>query len=63
MEHDDPAGTVLQTLDTARWNLAELTEAALARDIGRPHLLAPVDLQVIKACGLTFVESMIERVI
>ncbi|WP_022873054.1 fumarylacetoacetate hydrolase family protein [Nesterenkonia alba] len=28
-----------------------------------PVLLAPVDLQVIKACGVTFVGSMLERVI
>jgi fumarylacetoacetate (FAA) hydrolase family protein len=28
-----------------------------------PHLLAPVDLQVIKACGVTFAASMIERVL
>lgn len=28
-----------------------------------PILLAPVDLQVIKACGVTFVDSMVERVI
>ena len=28
-----------------------------------PHLLAPVDVQVIKACGVTFVSSMLERVI
>ncbi|NUS36575.1 MAG: fumarylacetoacetate hydrolase, partial [Pseudarthrobacter sp.] len=27
------------------------------------RLLAPVDLQVIKACGVTFVDSMVERVI
>lgn len=30
---------------------------------GAPVLLAPVDAQVIKACGVTFVDSMIERVI
>ena len=29
----------------------------------RPHLLAPVDLQVIKAAGVTFVTSLVERVI
>ena len=29
----------------------------------RPRLLAPVDLQAIKAAGVTFVESMLERVI
>ncbi len=28
-----------------------------------PHLLAPCDLQAIKAAGVTFVESMLERVI
>jgi fumarylacetoacetate (FAA) hydrolase family protein len=34
-----------------------------ARDRGRPWLLAPIDLQAIKAAGVTFVLSMIERVI
>lgn len=28
-----------------------------------PHLLAPCDLQAVKACGVTFVGSMVERVI
>jgi fumarylacetoacetate (FAA) hydrolase family protein len=46
-----------------RWQTADLIEASLERDPARPRLLAPVDLQVIKACGVTFVESMIERVI
>src|SRR5690349_16321773 len=32
-----------------------------ARDV--PHLLAPADLQALKACGVTFVLSMLERVI
>ena len=32
-------------------------------DRSRPHLLAPVDLQAIKACGVTFARSMLERVI
>ncbi len=34
-----------------------------ARDPGRPWLLAPVDLQAIKAAGVTFAVSMLERVI
>ena len=34
-----------------------------ARDPSLPHFLAPVDLQAIKACGVTFAESMLERVI
>ena len=33
------------------------------RDAGRPFLLAPCDLQVVKAAGVTFATSMIERVI
>lgn len=34
-----------------------------ARDPARPWLLAPVDLQAVKACGVTYVRSMLERVI
>ncbi len=34
-----------------------------ARAPDRPRLLAPVDLQAIKAAGVTFAESMLERVI
>ncbi|WP_102958017.1 fumarylacetoacetate hydrolase family protein [Mangrovicella endophytica] len=33
------------------------------RDPRRPHLIAPIDLQAIKAAGVTFVVSMLERVI
>jgi fumarylacetoacetate (FAA) hydrolase family protein len=44
-------------------------EAALAnspsdrRASDKPYLLAPADLQALKACGVTFVLSMLERVI
>ena len=34
-----------------------------ARVLDAPHFLAPCDLQPIKAAGVTFVESMLERVI
>jgi fumarylacetoacetate (FAA) hydrolase family protein len=34
-----------------------------ARDVSLPWLLAPCDLQAIKASGVTFVSSMLERVI
>ena len=46
-----------------------MTEALLqeshhsARRADQPYFLAPVDLQVIKAAGVTFVASLIERVI
>jgi fumarylacetoacetate (FAA) hydrolase family protein len=33
------------------------------RNPGRPWLLAPIDLQVVKAAGVTFAVSMLERVI
>ncbi|UTW54685.1 fumarylacetoacetate hydrolase family protein [Kordiimonas sp. SCSIO 12610] len=46
-------------------SIAELIEMSLSAG-GRGdkrHLLAPVDLQPVKACGVTFASSMIERVI
>jgi fumarylacetoacetate (FAA) hydrolase family protein len=71
----DTAPTVSQLLETttatqirstgtsARWRLADLIEASVHRDSDRAHLLAPIDLQVVKACGVTFADSMVERVI
>ncbi|SHI05779.1 fumarylacetoacetate hydrolase family protein [Marivita hallyeonensis] len=47
---------------------ADILRTAPGEDIGSvadmtPHLLAPVDLHAIKACGVTFADSMVERVI
>jgi fumarylacetoacetate (FAA) hydrolase family protein len=65
-ELDDPVGTIqaakalprlaplAETLANSAWN---------RRDDGTPWLLAPCDLQAIKASGVTFVSSMLERVI
>ncbi|PRY38848.1 fumarylacetoacetate hydrolase family protein [Umezawaea tangerina] len=56
-------------LDVARhaegrtWNLHEVVHSTMSGAGGSAHLLAPCDLQVIKAAGVTFVSSMIERVI
>ena len=69
LEHDDCAQRVraalqggsaprIAALDTALRNCDET-----ARDAAQPWLLAPCDLQVIKASGVTFVESLLERVI
>src|SRR5713101_5445085 len=33
------------------------------RDAGKPFLLAPVDLQALKAAGVTFAQSLLERVV
>ena len=36
---------------------------ASERNDGLPHFLSPIDIQSIKACGVTFMVSMLERVI
>ena len=40
-----------------------LPPSADGQNLQTMHLLAPVDLQAVKACGVTFARSMIERVI
>ncbi|MEQ9642254.1 MAG: fumarylacetoacetate hydrolase family protein [Alphaproteobacteria bacterium] len=61
----DPLGAVRASRDA---RLATLDDAvanshADKRDPSRPYFLAPCDLQALKACGVTFVRSMLERVI
>ncbi|TKW77693.1 MAG: fumarylacetoacetate hydrolase, partial [Bradyrhizobium icense] len=64
-EADDPAAALQAAKGT---RIADL-ESILAntppdrRDRGKPWLLAPLDLQVLKAAGVTFAISMLERVI
>ncbi|MER7645483.1 MULTISPECIES: fumarylacetoacetate hydrolase family protein [unclassified Streptomyces] len=62
MERDDAAAVVRETDGGQVWSLERLLQApAGRRDV--PHLLAPIDLQVIKAAGVTFARSLLERVI
>ena len=62
MERDDAVAVVREAEAGHGWRLDELLEAPVGRrDV--PHLLAPVDLQVIKAAGVTFAGSLLERVI
>ncbi|HCB57333.1 MAG TPA: fumarylacetoacetate hydrolase, partial [Arthrobacter bacterium] len=63
LERPDLAAAVRTAMTLPRWKTSEIVHASLTQDAARPHFLAPVDLQVIKACGVTFVDSMIERVI
>jgi len=63
-EAEDP--TVLR--DVAGEDLGLLADvlantAPETRDASKPWLLSPVDLQAVKAAGVTFVTSMLERVI
>jgi fumarylacetoacetate (FAA) hydrolase family protein len=64
-ECPDPAAALRE----ARGEPIAALDAVLAntpadtRDPGKPWLLAPVDLQAIKAAGVTFAVSMLERVI
>lgn len=61
-EMDDPAGYVRQAPGTPVARLEDLL-GTRAGDPSVPHLLAPCDLQAVKACGVTFAGSMVERVI
>ena len=68
---DDPAAAVRRAVAGAPGKVpvvATLADALAnsdetSRDTTRPWLLAPCDLQVIKASGVTFVASLLERVI
>ena len=65
LELRDPASWVRNSSGRAigplRDVLANSDEAT--RDQGRPWLLSPVDLQAVKAAGVTFAASLLERVI
>ncbi len=64
LETDEPAATARAAKGEALGTLGDLvagsTEGAAENIL---HLLSPADLQAIKASGVTFAESMVERVI
>ncbi|MGR9221872.1 fumarylacetoacetate hydrolase family protein (plasmid) [Rhizobium leguminosarum] len=64
LERQDAAAFVRAAIGKAVGSLADIAANSTgAPDQRRPYLLAPVDLQAVKACGVTFAQSMIERVI
>ena len=65
LELDNPAAAVAQAKAPRLASLEDLLANAdvATRDTSRPWLLAPIDLQAVKASGVTFVASMLERVI
>ena len=65
LERDDPAAFVKGRPGRLLGTLGDLEADSMAAesDPGRRHFLAPNDLQAVKACGVTFAGSMLERVI
>lgn len=62
-ESDDALGIARHAPGTSLGPVQALLEQAMAAPAGQPLLLAPCDLQAIKACGVTFAVSLLERVI
>lgn len=62
LERDDATEYVRDASGPSLGTLAEISSNSVA-DLSSNHLLAPCDLQAIKACGVTFARSMVERVI
>jgi fumarylacetoacetate (FAA) hydrolase family protein len=66
---DDPVGAARSAIKNGRGTAVGMVGDMLAnsaadrRDENRPYFLSPVDLQAVRACGVTFVASMLERVI
>ncbi len=69
LELDEPVAAIRGAIDDGRAPRIATLDAVLAnswepaRDAKKPWLLAPCDLQAIKASGVTFVASLLERVI
>jgi fumarylacetoacetate (FAA) hydrolase family protein len=63
LDRDDLLDVLREAPGGRRWSVAEVARASRDRDTTVPHLLAPIDLQVVKAAGVTFVRSLLERVI
>lgn len=64
-EMDDPAGFVKAAEGRSIGSLGEIEDNSFAseQNAATPSLLSPVDLQAVKASGVTFVVSLLERVI
>jgi fumarylacetoacetate (FAA) hydrolase family protein len=65
LEQPDPARSVREATGERLGSLDEILANSdeATRDAKRPYFLAPCDLQVVKAAGVTFATSLIERVI
>lgn len=61
LNREDAAAQIAAAKGSRSWSLDEVVGATETE--GSLRLLAPIDLQAIKACGVTFVASMLERVV
>src|SRR5262245_17681655 len=67
LDEPDPAGAARRAARQGR-SLGPVADLianswATGRDPTKPYMLAPIDLQAIKAAGVTFADSLAERVI
>lgn len=63
LDRDDLPAAVAHAEAQRTWPLAEVLRASIEQRDGAPRLLAPVDLSALKAAGVTFARSMVERVV
>ena len=66
LDRADLLDAVRTATERKSWPLSEVLAQTVDPDLDRDtvvHFLSPIDLQVIKAAGVTFAKSMIERVI
>lgn len=61
-EMDDPVDYVRNADGPVLGSVEQITSAPVG-NMSQTHFLAPCDLQAVKACGVTFANSMVERVI
>ncbi|TXN28743.1 fumarylacetoacetate hydrolase family protein [Lacisediminihabitans profunda] len=64
-EEADPAASLAAAEGDSLGSFADVLANTVpeTRDDSKPYLLSPIDLQVVKAAGVTFAVSMLERVI
>ena len=63
LEEVDPAACVTHAKGQRIDSVEKVIQHTFDRNLTQAHFLAPCDLQVIKAAGVTFASSLIERVI
>ncbi|MGR2740521.1 fumarylacetoacetate hydrolase family protein [Billgrantia sp. Q4P2] len=63
LDRDDAAAFARSVEGESLGPVATLLQNSLAEPQQAPYLLAPCDVQAIKACGVTFAVSLLERVI